>query len=105
VSIIDSFWGPGFIAIAWTSFALTPDVAPRRLLVSAMISVWGLRLAAYRAWRNLGHGEDYRYRAMLPVPGRVDVARVAAGAGGAMAGRDRADRPSAFFPRAPRRSV
>jgi steroid 5-alpha reductase family enzyme len=29
-----------------------------------MTTIWGLRLAGYLAWRNLGHGEDYRYRAM-----------------------------------------
>lgn len=29
-----------------------------------MAAVWGLRLSGYLAWRNLGHGEDYRYQAM-----------------------------------------
>jgi steroid 5-alpha reductase family enzyme len=27
-----------------------------------MVSIWGLRLSAYLAWRNKGKGEDFRYR-------------------------------------------
>ena len=63
-SIVDIFWGLGFVLIAWTTFALTPEIAPRRLLVATLTTMWGLRLAAYLAWRNAGKGEDYRYREM-----------------------------------------
>jgi steroid 5-alpha reductase family enzyme len=34
------------------------------VLIVVLTSVWGLRLAGYLAWRNLGKGEDFRYRAM-----------------------------------------
>jgi steroid 5-alpha reductase family enzyme len=27
-----------------------------------MLAIWGLRLSIYLAWRNLGKGEDFRYR-------------------------------------------
>ena len=27
-----------------------------------MVAIWGLRLSVYLAWRNLGKGEDFRYR-------------------------------------------
>jgi steroid 5-alpha reductase family enzyme len=33
-------------------------------MLTLLASVWGLRLTLYLAWRNLGKGEDYRYRAM-----------------------------------------
>ena len=33
-------------------------------LLVVMVTVWGLRLALYLARRNLGKGEDFRYRAM-----------------------------------------
>jgi steroid 5-alpha reductase family enzyme len=34
------------------------------VLVASLVSLWGIRLGAYLAWRNLGHGEDKRYTAM-----------------------------------------
>jgi steroid 5-alpha reductase family enzyme len=37
---------------------------PRAWLVVALVSVWGLRLAGYLAWRNRGHAEDRRYQAI-----------------------------------------
>jgi steroid 5-alpha reductase family enzyme len=27
-----------------------------------MVSIWGIRLSGYLAWRNIGKGEDFRYR-------------------------------------------
>lgn len=62
-SIIDLFWGPAFSVIAWP-LALAAGLTPRAALVAALVSGWGLRLGAYLAWRNLGHGEDKRYTAM-----------------------------------------
>jgi len=32
------------------------------LLVSILVSIWGLRLSVYLFFRNLGHGEDPRYQ-------------------------------------------
>lgn len=66
VSIVDIFWGLGFVTIAWTSHSLTagPGGGPRGWIVAALVTAWGVRLAWHLARRNLGHGEDYRYRAM-----------------------------------------
>jgi steroid 5-alpha reductase family enzyme len=62
-SIVDIFWGPGFVVVGWLYYALTPDgYAPRRLLIAALVTLWGLRLGLYLALRNLPKGEDYRYR-------------------------------------------
>ena len=63
-SIVDIVWGLGFVAVAWTSFAVGNGDDTRRLVVALMATVWGLRLATHLAVRNIGHGEDYRYRAM-----------------------------------------
>jgi steroid 5-alpha reductase family enzyme len=63
-SIVDVFWGLGFVVIAAISLAQTPDASPRRWLLVAMVCLWGLRLAGYLLWRNAGRGEDPRYRAM-----------------------------------------
>jgi len=60
-SIVDLFWGLGFVVVAWLGVAFGPGVEARRWLVAVMVSLWGLRLSGYLAWRNLGRGEDPRY--------------------------------------------
>lgn len=64
MSIIDIFWGPGFVLVALVTFALGDAPTGRRLLLLVLTGIWGLRLGTYLAWRNLGHGEDARYQAM-----------------------------------------
>ena len=62
-SIVDIFWGTGFVITAWVVFFLTPDGFPlRKLLIAGLTTVWGLRLSLYILWRNAGKGEDFRYR-------------------------------------------
>jgi steroid 5-alpha reductase family enzyme len=62
-SIADVFWGAGFAAVAIASLALSPR-SPRALLLAAMATGWGLRLALHLGRRWRGRGEDRRYRAM-----------------------------------------
>ena len=64
VSIVDIFWGPGFAILAWTSHFVGDGEGARTWLVCALVTVWAGRLAAHLARRNLGRGEDYRYRSM-----------------------------------------
>lgn len=62
-SIVDIFWGLGFVTAAWAYYAATPDgYAPRKLLLVALVTIWGLRLSLHILVRNWGKGEDYRYR-------------------------------------------
>ncbi len=68
-SIVDIFWGLGFVLIAWMTIAVTSG-GLRSILLVAMTTIWGVRLAAYLAWRNCGKGEDPRYKAMRDVRGR-----------------------------------
>jgi steroid 5-alpha reductase family enzyme len=63
-SIVDSFWGPGFALIGWVSLILTDGFQPRKLLLVALVTIWGLRLGLHIFIRNHGKGEDYRYKAM-----------------------------------------
>jgi steroid 5-alpha reductase family enzyme len=61
-SIVDIFWGTGFVILAWVYFALTPEgFLTRRLLISILTTIWGLRLSLYILSRNAGKGEDFRY--------------------------------------------
>jgi steroid 5-alpha reductase family enzyme len=62
-SIIDVFWGAGFVACTWIYFSFTPEgYEPRKWLASALVTLWGLRLSLHILRRNWGKGEDYRYR-------------------------------------------
>lgn len=63
-SIVDIIWGAGFVVVAATAAAVGDGFPDRRYLLLALVGIWGLRLSGYLAWRNLGHGEDYRYVAM-----------------------------------------
>ena len=63
-SIVDIFWGTGFVVIAWTAFVVADGAEPRRWMLALLTSIWGLRLTGYLAWRNIGKGEDYRYTEM-----------------------------------------
>jgi steroid 5-alpha reductase family enzyme len=62
-SIVDSFWGLGFVAIAAGVTAAGQAVPPSRAwLLGGLVAIWGLRLSHHIFWRNKGKGEDYRYR-------------------------------------------
>ena len=63
-SIVDIVWGLGFVVTGWVSFAIGDGDDVRGWVLAVLVSLWGLRLAGYLARRNVGHGEDYRYRAM-----------------------------------------
>lgn len=63
-SIVDIFWGVGFILVVWLYFYFTSGGAPaRRLLTCALVTLWGARLSLYILWRNWGKPEDHRYAA------------------------------------------
>ena len=69
-SIVDIVWGAGFAITSWV-LALTVDGdSGRQLLLAIMVGVWGTRLAWYLAKRNIGHGEDWRYKAMRKKAGK-----------------------------------
>jgi steroid 5-alpha reductase family enzyme len=62
VSIIDIFWGLGFVIVNMFYACMSGDLTARKLLVLILVSIWGLRLAIYLAIRNTGKGEDFRYQ-------------------------------------------
>jgi len=62
VSIVDNFWGIGFILISFIYY-LQCEVAYTRInLMMLLVTLWGLRLSVYLTYRNYGKGEDYRYQ-------------------------------------------
>lgn len=63
-SLVDIFWGFGFLLVGAVCLYLVPAKTPYLILLAALPIIWGLRLTLYLGKRNLGHGEDKRYTAM-----------------------------------------
>ena len=61
VTVVDSFWGPGFSVVALTGL-LVEGASPRGLILSLLVAAWGVRLGLYLHRRNHGKGEDARYQ-------------------------------------------
>ena len=59
--VADVAWGLGFVLLAWASLFLSDNFQVRSVLVTALVSIWGLRLAYHISRRHRGGGEDYRY--------------------------------------------
>ena len=68
-SLVDIFWGFGFLLVASVCLYIAASKTPYQILLAALPIIWGLRLTLYLAKRNLGFlgghgGEDKRYIAM-----------------------------------------
>jgi steroid 5-alpha reductase family enzyme len=61
-SIVDVFWGTGFVLAFWLTAAFASSVlSPRPLVLGALVTIWGVRLSLHILLRNRGKGEDIRY--------------------------------------------
>lgn len=62
-SIVDIFWGSGFVICVWLYFAAASGgLAQRQWLIALLVTLWGLRLSLHIFRRNHGKGEDFRYQ-------------------------------------------
>lgn len=60
--LADIAWGPGFILVAWIMVIYNQAFTVRPILVAALITLWGVRLAWHISRRNKGKSEDFRYK-------------------------------------------
>ncbi|MDP1624009.1 MAG: DUF1295 domain-containing protein [Bacteroidales bacterium] len=61
-SIVDVAWGVGFVIIAIYTIVQSGEVDLRKMIVSLLVLLWGLRLSFHIMVRNSGKGEDFRYK-------------------------------------------
>jgi len=63
-SIVDVYWGPGFIVVCAATLLLGP-MTPAAWVLFGAVAAWGARLGLHIGIRKLGEGEeDARYQAM-----------------------------------------
>ena len=66
VSIVDIFWGFGFVIVnAFYVFNLE-EINPRNWLLLTLVTIWGLRLTIYLAIRNIGKEEKNIDNVFIP---------------------------------------
>ncbi|MCB9654114.1 MAG: DUF1295 domain-containing protein [Deltaproteobacteria bacterium] len=68
-SIVDIAWGPAFVLVAWIGLLAGGAPGPRPAIVTALVTLWGVRLGLHLFLRSRGRGEDLRYRAMREAHG------------------------------------
>lgn len=69
-SIVDMFWGTGFVIVTWLFYAFTAEgLVTRKWLLAILVTIWGVRLSLHILVRNWGRGEDFRYRAWREAAG------------------------------------
>ena len=73
LTVVDTLWGLGFVAVAVVS-VVSGDrgegMPGPALLLLVLTAIWGIRLAAYLHHRNNGKAEDPRYQALADEDGR-----------------------------------
>jgi steroid 5-alpha reductase family enzyme len=73
--VADVAWGTVFLVATVTALAVNGVLGTRPVLATALVTAWGLRLAAHIATRNRGKGEDPRYRKWREEWGRFATLR------------------------------
>lgn len=63
-SIVDPFWGPGFLIAALTYLLVHGSFGVRGRVVVALVAIWAVRLGYHLFVRNQNEGEDKRYQQM-----------------------------------------
>lgn len=70
LTVVDTLWGLGFVAVAVVSALIGSGAVGQRLLLLLLTAVWGGRLALHLHRRNHGQAEDPRYAELAQADGR-----------------------------------
>ncbi len=70
-SIVDIFWGSGFVILAWFYALIKPlPLQTWHLVLLIPVTIWGIRLSLHIFKRNHSKPEDFRYQEMRSRGGR-----------------------------------
>lgn len=74
-SIVDIFWGVGYVISAWTLYLINGEFTLVGTIANILVSLWGLRLFYHIARRNIGKPEDFRYENWRKAWGKAVIPR------------------------------
>ena len=60
--IADSAWGIGFIVVSIFNLFASNHMQQTKIILTALVILWGIRLTSYITLRNWNKNEDYRYK-------------------------------------------
>lgn len=60
--IADVAWGPGFVLLNWISVITRDAFDFQNIILSILITIWGIRLSVHVLSRNRNKPEDFRYQ-------------------------------------------
>jgi len=69
-SLADVAWGMGFVLLAYLNLLRAPEITFRQVVMTVLVTVWGVRLSFHVYSRNRGKPEDFRYAEMRRKWGR-----------------------------------
>lgn len=75
-NVVDVSWGAGFVFVAAVAAALGSGDPVRRVLLLALVALWGGRLTWHMHRKSAGKGEDPRYADLLNRSGGASVGTV-----------------------------
>ena len=64
-NVVDVTWGLGFVGVGVVAAVFGSGDLFRRILLFALVTVWGFRLAWHMIQKSAGKGEDPRYEALM----------------------------------------
>lgn len=64
VTLVDIYWGIGFIVVLGTAMGMNRPTSTRGEVALVLVMLWGMRLAGHLSWHKWGEPEDRRYQAM-----------------------------------------
>jgi len=73
--VADVAWGMGFVTASLAAFIKTGNYSFTAILVTILVTIWGLRLSWHIGLRNSKKSEDYRYKAWRDSWGKWFVLR------------------------------
>ncbi|MCE0485309.1 DUF1295 domain-containing protein [Ornithinimicrobium sediminis] len=74
LAVVDVVWGAGFVVVGVVALAAGSGDLTRRVLLAALVAVWGLRLSWHIYRRSQGKGEDPRYTELYGEKGPLEAA-------------------------------
>ena len=73
--VVDIAWGLGFVVASLATLIKTGNHSLSSVLVTVLVTIWGMRLSTHIGLRNIKKTEDFRYKAWRDSWGKLFILR------------------------------